>query len=135
MNGLSEVVVDHTLFIVKAIVLVGAAMTAIGLGIKRIYGMARGVEKILEFTVTEKKEREKLAADLSAHMIAEDLRDEKRDHQIIELVDNMREVSREIRPDGGSSMKDVVNNTNKIVNEMQTRVAVIEEWKRHEERT
>jgi hypothetical protein len=68
------------------------------------------------------------------HIRAEDLRDEKRDHQILELVNNMREVSREIRPNGGSSMKDVVNNTNTIVHEMQTRIAVIEEWKKNVDR-
>jgi hypothetical protein len=132
---MQDILWDSTLAAVKGILLIGAAMTAIGLGIRRVYSVARSVEKILEFTVTEKKEREKLADALNAHMIAEDARDEKRDHQIIELVNNMREVSREIRPNGGSSMKDVVNNTNKVVNEMHTRVAVLEEWKRHEERT
>jgi hypothetical protein len=126
----------HNAFVATAewILLVGAFMTAIGLGIKRIYSVARSVEKILEFAKTEKEAREKVAEQLLDHIRAEDLRDEKRDHQILELVNNMREVSREIRPNGGSSMKDVVNNTNTIVHEMQTRVAVIEEWKRHEER-
>jgi hypothetical protein len=105
-------------------------MTAIGIGLKRIYSMARGVEKILEFTVTEKAEREKLAFELTKHIEKQDVRHTAHDQQILEIVGNLREVSREIRPNGGSSMKDVVNNTNKVVNEMQTRVAVIEEWKR-----
>jgi DNA-directed RNA polymerase II subunit RPB1 len=35
-----------------------------------------------------------------------------------------------LEDDISSAMKDVVNNTNKVVNEMQTRVAVLEEWKR-----
>jgi hypothetical protein len=112
------------------ILLVGAVMTAIGIGLKRIYSMARGVEKILEFTVTEKTEREKLAVELKNHIEKQATRHESHDQQILELVSNMREVSREIRPNGGSSMKDVVNNTNKIVNEMHTRVAILEEWKR-----
>ena len=122
----------HNAFVTTAewVLLVGAVMTALGIGLKRVYTMARGVEKLLEFTVTEKAEREKLAADLVSHIQYEDARDEKRDHQILELISNMREVSREIRPNGGSSMKDVVNNTNRVVNEMQTRVAVLEEWKR-----
>lgn len=134
MTGIQEVVVDHTVFVLKAILLIGGAMTAIGLGLKRVYGMARGVEKILEFNKAEKEAREKVAGDLLTHIQGEDARDIMRDKQIQELVMTVREISREIRPNGGSSMKDVVNNTNTIVHEMQTRVAVIEEWKRHEER-
>lgn len=127
----------HNAFVatIEWILLLGAVMTAIGIGLKRIYSMARGVEKIVEFTVIEKAERERLALELKAHIDKQDIRNQNHDRQIIELVDNMREVSREIRPNGGSSMKDVVNNTNKIVNEMHTRVAVLEEWKRLEERS
>jgi biopolymer transport protein ExbB/TolQ len=126
----------HNAFVatIEWILLLGAVMTAIGIGLKRIYSMARGVEKIVEFTVSEKAEREKLALELKHHIDKQDTRNQAHDRQIVELVDNMREVSREIRPNGGSSMKDVVNNTNKIVNEMHTRVAVLEEWKRLEER-
>jgi hypothetical protein len=122
----------HNAFVVtvEGILLLGALMTAIGLGFKRIYSVARSVEKILEFTKTEKEAREAVAQQLLEHIRHEDERDEKRDHQILELVSNLREVSREIRPNGGSSMKDVVNNTNMVVNQLKTQVAVIEEWKR-----
>ena len=118
--------------VVEEIVLVGAALTAIGYGLKRVYTTARGVEKILTFTVEEKASREKLAADLTAHIHMEDQRDRLRDQQIIELVDTVREIGREIRPNGGSSMKDVLNHTAERVGDISTRVAVIEEWKRIE---
>ena len=118
--------------IAEEIVIVGGALTAIGFGFKRVYQTARSVEKILDFTVVEKNSREKLANDLTAHINMEDERDRIRDRQIIELVDTVREIGREIRPNGGSSMKDVLNHTAEKVSDISTRVAVIEEWKRHE---
>lgn len=127
---MQDLIFDSTVVVLKGILLVGAAMTAIGLGIRRVYTMARGVEKILEFTVNEKAEREKLAANLKTHIEAQRDRDSVRDQQIGELIDTVREISRETRPNGGSSMKDVLNHTAERVADMQTRVAVIEEWKR-----
>ena len=127
----------HSAFVSVAewILLIGALMTAIGIGLRRVYNMARGVEKILEFTVDEKKAREQVASELKTHiaLVAEQHR--VRELQIMELVDTVREISRETRPNGGSSMKDVLNQTAKSVSDIQTRVAVLEEWKRHEERT
>ncbi len=126
----------HNAFVatVEWILLLGAVMTAIGIGLKRVYSMARGVEKILEFTVTEKSEREKRATELASHIQKNAERDAARSLQIAELVDTVREISRETRPNGGSSMKDVLNQAAKNIAEVQTRVAVLEEWKRHEER-
>ena len=125
----------HNAFVVTAewILLLGALMTAIGIGLKRVYNMARGVEKILEFTVDEKAEREKLAVELAEHIKKNAERDAARSLQIAELVETVREISRETRPNGGSSMKDVLNDTAKRVGDIHTRVAVLEEWKRHEE--
>lgn len=126
----------HNAFIgaLEGIIVVGTALTAIGYGLKRIYNTARGVEKILEFTVNEKKAREQLALDLAAHIKLNAERDAARSLQIAELVDTVREISRETRPNGGSSMKDVLNHTAERVSDIHTRVAVLEEWKRHEER-
>jgi hypothetical protein len=121
---------DTVLGAFETIILVGGVMTAIGLGIKRIYNVARSVEKILEFTVDEKKQRELLAADLKAHIHMEDSRDRVRDQQIVELVDTVREIGREVRPNGGSSMKDVLNHTAERVGDIHSRVSVLEEWKR-----
>ena len=99
-------------------------------GIKRIYQTARSVEEILKFTVDEKRNREALANDLKLHITAEDNRDRIRDQQILELVNTVREIGREVRPNGGSSMKDVLNHTAERVSDIQTRVSVLEEWKR-----
>jgi hypothetical protein len=127
---MQDVIFDSTVFVLKAILLIGAAMTAIGLGIKRVYTMARGVEKILEFTVNEKTAREKVAEQLRNHIALVDAQHQTRELQIRELVDTVREISRETRPNGGSSMKDVLNHTAERVGDIQTRVAVLEEWKR-----
>jgi len=116
--------------VLEELLLLGATVSAIGYGIKRIYNTARAVEKILEFTVSEKASREKLATELKAHIDMEDNRDRLRDRQIIELVDTVREIGREIRPNGGSSMKDVLNRTASNVSDIHTRVSVLEEWKR-----
>jgi ABC-type transporter Mla subunit MlaD len=125
---------DHVVVFLQDLLIVGALMTAIGIGIKRIYTTARSVEKILDFTVNEKKRREDLAKELATHIAAQHQRDEARNAQIQELVATVREISREVRPNGGSSMKDVLNHTAEKVSDIHTRVSVLEEWKRHEDR-
>jgi hypothetical protein len=118
--------------LLEGVALVGAALTALGYGLKRVYNTARGVELILNFTVEEKASREKLAAELTNHINMEDERDRLRDKQILELVATVREIGREVRPNGGSSMKDVLNHAAEKIGDIQTRVAVLEEWKRNE---
>lgn len=123
---------DNVVVLVQDILLIGSLMTAIGYGLRRVYNTARSVEKILEFTVTEKQRREDLAKDLATHIAAQHERDQARNSQIQELVATVREISREVRPNGGSSMKDVLNQTAEKIGEIHTRVSVLEEWKRHE---
>lgn len=130
---MQDAIFDTSVFVLKGIILVGAAMTAIGLGIKRVYSMARGVEKIVDFTVSEKKRREDLAKELAAHIEAQHNRDKARNAQIQELVATVREISREVRPNGGSSMKDVLNHTAEKVSDIHTRVSVLEEWRHSKE--
>lgn len=125
---------NNVVTFLQDILVVGGVMTAIGYGLKRIYNTARSVEKILDFTVTEKKRREQLASDLTTHMEAQRKRDDARTSEIQELVATIREISREVRPNGGSSIKDVLNHTAEKVTDIHTRVSVLEEWKRHEER-
>lgn len=127
---MSDWVHDQFMSIMQGIILVSTALATIGYGLKRVYNTARGVEKILEFTVIEKNLREQLATDLATHIAKGSERDRERDLQFAELVDTVREISRETRPNGGSSMKDVLNHTAERVGDIQTRVAVIEEWKR-----
>jgi hypothetical protein len=117
------------------ILLIGAVMTAIVYGLRRIYRTARTVEQIFEFQVSEKKARESLDAKLSEHITSEEARDERREREIHDLAVNVREITREIRPNGGSSMKDVLNKTAEHVHNIQTQVAVLEEWKRSSTKT
>lgn len=102
---------------------IGAGLVAVWKIIKGVYKMARRVEDIAEFTVTEKHAREQLDKALRRHIDREDKRDEHRDIQLQKMEDNLDEIMREVRPNGGSSLKDLVQQTN-------TRVAVLEEWKR-----
>lgn len=131
---MSDVIFDTSVLVLKGILLVGAVMTAIALGIKRVYGIARGVEKIVNFTESEKKRREELAKNLATHIAGQVAHNTARDAQIQELIATVREISREVRPNGGSSMKDVLNHTAEKVGDIHTRVSVLEEWKRYEER-
>ena len=126
----------HTIAVetMEGILLIGAVMTAIGLGIKRIYSVARSVEKILEVAVEQKAKNEAIAEELVAHINMEDARDQIRDKQIAELVSTVREIGREMRPNGGSSMKDILNHTAENVASISTRTAVLEEWKRMHDR-
>ena len=154
--------------IAEDIVLFGGAAMAIFYGIKRMYGVARNVEKLVESAedqkrstatavtasaeirkdlqdhVTMENERDAkrdnkfdllansvtaLSNDLRAHVKVEEDRDVIRDKQLIQLTDHMDEVISEMRPNGGSSMKDIMNKTAMKVSEVHTRVSVLEEWK------
>jgi len=78
---------------------------------------------------TLSKSVEELAADLRAHVKMEEDRDLIRDQQLITLTDHMEEVVKEMRPNGGSSMKDILTKASLKVDEVHTRVSVLEQWK------
>jgi len=75
------------------------------------------------------KSLEELAADLRAHVKMEEDRDLIRDQQLIQLTDHMEEIVKEMRPNGGSSMKDILTKASEKVDEVHTRVSVLEQWK------
>ena len=104
------------------ILLAGAAIMAIGYGIRRLYRAARTIEQIFDHVVEEKKEREHLQEALKGHIEQEEARDRIRDDQFINIVNDLNEITREIRPNGGSLMKDSINR-------MQRDIAVLTEWK------
>lgn len=110
----------------------GGALVALWRGIRSIYRMARRVEEIFDHAQLESIEREKLAKDLRAHVQMEEARDSIRDKQFVNIVQDLNEITKEIRPNGGSSLKDDVTATRRDVGEIKTRVAVLEEWKRAE---
>lgn len=72
---------------------------------------------------------DQLANELRIHIKQEESRDLIRDKQFAQLTGHVDEIVKEMRPNGGSSVKDVINNTNKQVSDIHTRVSVIEEWK------
>jgi hypothetical protein len=75
------------------------------------------------------KSLEELAADLRAHVKMEEDRDLIRDQQLIQLTDHVEEIVKEMRPNGGSSMKDILTKASVKVDEVHTRVSVLEQWK------
>lgn len=78
---------------------------------------------------TLSKSLEELAADLRAHVKMEEDRDLIRDQQLIQLTDHMEEIVSEMRPNGGSSMKDILTKASQKVDEVHTRVSILEQWK------
>jgi len=160
-----DLFVDTFKTIAENIVLFGGAVMAIFYGLKRVYSVARNVEKLVEksdkvaetneqyraqirkdleaHTVLESERHNSrdaklgllsdsvntLATELKAHVKMEESRDLVRDGQLITLADHVDEIVKEMRPNGGSSMKDILNATNKKVGEVHTRVAVLEQWK------
>jgi hypothetical protein len=142
----------------ESIVLYGGAAMALFYGVKRVYNTARNVEKLVEKAeqndTSNKEYRKKLKEDLDAqdasrneklavvtdglntlaaalqdHIKIEEQRDIIRDRQMIQMTDHIDEMVKEMRPNGGSSMKDIINLTSKKVDEVHTRVAVLEQWK------
>lgn len=123
----------HNLSEIAAIAAVlGAALVALWKGIKRLYKMARTVEELFDHVKVESAEREHLSKTLNAHVQMEEARDRIRDDQFINIVNDLNEITREIRPNGGTSMKDAIEATRRDTAEIKTRVAVLEEWKRAE---
>jgi hypothetical protein len=144
--------------IAEDIVLFGGAVMAILYGLKRVYGVARNVEKLVEKSeATEKSNNEyrlqlkedlesqtksrdeklenltnnldMLSSSLNEHIKVEEARDYARDTQLIKITEYVDEMVKEMRPNGGSSMKDILNKASQKVDEVHTRVAVLEQWK------
>lgn len=152
-------------------ILIGGVIMGIWYGVRRLYLVARNVEKLVESADKNEKNQiestrqaaqaradikanleehikieeerdnkrdfkfdklsasvEALAADLRDHVKVEEDRDLIRDQQLVQLTDHMEEVISEMRPNGGSSIKDLVTKSNQNINEINTRVAVLEQW-------
>ena len=144
--------------VAEDIVLFGGAIMGLYYGIKRVYTTARNVEKLVEKTdqteALNNLHRQQIKQDLeasnasrdakldslttslksvteqlTAHIQMEETRDINRDQQLVQLTDHVNEIVAEMRPNGGSSMKDILNQASKKVDEVHTRVAVLEQWK------
>jgi uncharacterized membrane protein YheB (UPF0754 family) len=155
--------IDHTFIetlknMAENVVLFGGATMAVLYGLKRVYTIARNVEKLVEHSETSEKSNmtyrnelkkdleerqkqrdekfakiddnlEKISKDLLDHIALEEGKDFVRDAQLSKITEHVDEMVMEMRPNGGSSMKDVLNQASKKVDEVHTRVAVLEQWK------
>lgn len=117
-------------------IIYGGAVTALWLGATRIYRIARNVEKLVETSDVTKlahaglrKDFSNLDDKLSAHIKDEEERNRTRDLQLVQLTEHMNEIIIELRPNGGSSIKDMVNSTSKNVVLMSKRVGSSEQSK------
>jgi hypothetical protein len=102
---------------------------AILYGLKRIYKLAKNIDDLLTHAASSKEDTDRVHKLLLDHTQMEETRDAIRDKQLIEMTSNLNEITREVRPNGGSSMKDQIN---KLVDEqahMKERMAFIEQWK------
>lgn len=160
---------EFTSQLAQSIILYGSAIMALAYGIKRVYILARNVEKLLEASSTNQELIKKavessarthqefcnhssqqtrynevrdqqmkqvatdvnnLINDLKAHIVIEEHGDKVRDTQLVELSDHMVEIIAEIRPNGGSSMKDLIQSTSKGVENIKVRVDALENWRK-----
>lgn len=113
---------DHARQFMELIVLVGVFLMSVAYGIRRVYRTARNVEDLVDMAKTSRTE-------LNAHINDEE-HDIKEINKVVQdLQHSIGEIVREIRPNGGSSMKDTLNDVHKQVTEVHTRVSVLEQWK------
>jgi hypothetical protein len=106
--------------------LLGATFMGVLYGVRKIYNIARTVDKVLEHAVNDKVDRDRLSVELSTHIKMEDERDKIRDAQFSQMSYDLKAITKEVTPNGGSSMKDVINQTNERVHDIHTRVSILE---------
>jgi hypothetical protein len=122
------VILDHSAVVdfMQDIAMVGAGIGVVGAGIMKVYKMARNVEKIFEYTVENRAENEAIKQALVTHTNEQTHRDSQRDMILQEVKDNVQEITREIRPNGGSSIKDTVTRIGMTVETNSRRIDHIE---------
>lgn len=106
----------------EGLVLAGAAMSALFVGIRSVYRQARNIEKLVELSNQSAKDRAAMSTELAEFRKAQAARDELRDEQINELQNGVALAVRELTPNGGSSIKDVVT-------QVRLDVARLMQWK------
>lgn len=112
--------------IAEHIILWGGAMTALFIGLKRIYKVAKNIDNLVTYTEERRVTDDKIAKELSNHIEQVNAYNSKRDKVITGLVNDVKEITREIRPNGGSSMKDQLTSISRDV-------AVLQQWKKDSE--
>lgn len=102
-------------------------MTALIIGLKRMYKIAKNIDGLVTDADEKKKKDDKIALALSDHIHTMDERNARRDKVLAALTSDIREITREIRPNGGSSMKDQLS-------AIARDVAVLQQWKHDSEK-
>jgi hypothetical protein len=118
---------------VEDFLLIAAGVGAVLVGLTRVYKWTRTLDDILDHSKQNKLDNESLTDRLRAHVDQEEARDKIRDVQLIEITGDLREITREIRPNGGSSMKDTINHIASEMGDVKERLASVEQWKRDSE--
>lgn len=102
--------------VLEDIVLWGAGVTALGYGIRRLYKFAKNIDTLLELARENAAERQRV------HDVLEK-RDRFLDDQMAIMANDIKNIKKELQPNGGSSLRDAVNG-------IATRLAVVEERER-----
>jgi hypothetical protein len=115
------------------IILIGALVMALGYGLRRVYKLAKNIDLMMAQSASEAETRAQVAAQLASHVEVTRQRDVHREEQFNALARDISEVLKEVRPNGGSSIKDTVNDIRIKVSDIHGRVGVLEQWKRDQE--
>lgn len=129
MDGLHDTMEQ----ILQDILLIGGAIMALWYGLKRIYTTARSIEELLALSKTDTKERALIAETLSAHIRDEEKKDYEQSRVITALASDVSEIAKEVRPNGGSSMKDQLTRLIDEQSSIKERMAAFDQWKRDNE--
>lgn len=87
------------------IILYGAAIMALWMGLKRVYKLAKNIDTVTDYVKNRKT------------------KDIDNDNAIVELL-------REVKPNGGSSMKDQLSGIQREVATISGRLSSMEQWKK-----
>ena len=110
----------------EQIIFIGGAIMAIYYGLRRMYKTARNVEVLIEHATRNEQTLKDHLEEEKSNSEKIDGKIDSMDKQLSNLSSNMNEIITEIRPNGGSSLKDIVNQTNRAVNNIHERVVVLE---------
>jgi hypothetical protein len=146
--------------IAENVIIFGGAFTAIAWGLRHVWKLIRNVEKLVEESEKNSENQARIADELAKHIQAQQDNDHKRDLALKDLGagfsslshdlhghttmeekrdlirdEQLLHIIREISPNGGSSMKDVLNAAKTQLNDVHTRVSVLEQWKEDRPRT
>lgn len=117
-----EQVYGYVVKTLEGVVLAGAAMSALFIGLRSVYRQARNIEELMKLSKKSAEDRATMAAELAEFRRTQATRDEYRDAQLAELQNGVALAVRELTPNGGSSIKDVVT-------QMRLDVARLMQWK------